>query len=154
MPKELSVRIGEDKDVGALVKFNVALAWESEQKKLSSPVVTKGVQTLLRNPQHGFYVVAEMANEVVGSLMVSFEWSDWRCGIFWWIQSVYVRPEFRRRGIFRRLYEFAREKAASEKNVCGFRLYVERSNHTAQNTYESVGMKETSYNVREALFEQ
>jgi ribosomal protein S18 acetylase RimI-like enzyme len=86
--------------------------------------------------------------------MVTYEWSDWRCGLFWWIQSVYVKPEFRRRGVFRRLYQFLTEKASQETNLRGFRLYVEQSNRTAQNTYTQVGMKETSYKVYEEPFEK
>ncbi len=154
MPIAPSVRIGQDEDVNTLVKFNIALARETEQEQLSLPIVTKGLRTLLKNPQHGFYVVAEVAHQVVGALMVTYEWSDWRCGLFWWIQSVYVKPEFRQQGIFTELYEFLKEKASHEPNVCGFRLYVKQSNRTAQNTYRSVGMKETSYKVYEELFEK
>jgi len=150
----LSVRMGQDKDADALVKFNMALAWETERKQLSLPLVNKGVQTLLKNPQYGFYVVAEKSSEIIGAFMVTFEWSDWRCALFWWIQSVYVKPEFRQRGVFRRLYEYLKDKASRESNVCGFRLYVEQSNHTAQSTYEKVGMKETSYKVYEELFDK
>jgi ribosomal protein S18 acetylase RimI-like enzyme len=153
MPDNLSVRIGQEKDIETLVKFNIALARETERKQLSPLIVTKGVQTLFKNPQHGFYVVAEMADEIVGSCMVTYEWSDWRCGLFWWIQSVYVKPEFRRRGVFRKLYEFLKEKASYEQNVCGFRLYVEQSNHTGQNTYSAVGMKEALYKFYEESFE-
>ncbi|UCG59953.1 MAG: GNAT family N-acetyltransferase [Phycisphaerales bacterium] len=142
---ELTVRIGEDTDINVLARFNVALAWETEHKELPLPVVTRGVQTLLRNPQYGFYVVAEHANTVVGSLMVTFEWSDWRCGLFWWIQSVYVYPESRRRGVFGRLFEFVEERASCEPDVCGLRVYVEQSNRAAQSTYTKVGMKETPY---------
>jgi ribosomal protein S18 acetylase RimI-like enzyme len=151
---EVLVRIAEHRDSETLVKFNVAMAWETERKKLELPIVTGGVQALLKNPQHGFYAVAEMASEIVGSLMVTYEWSDWRCGLFWWIQSVYVKPEFRRRGVFRRLYQFLTEKASQETNLRGFRLYVEQSNRTAQNTYTQVGMKETSYKVYEEPFEK
>jgi len=150
----LSVRMGQGKDADALVKFNMALAWETEQKQLSLPLVNKGVQTLLKNPQYGFYVVAEKSSEIIGAFMVTFEWSDWRCGLFWWIQSVYVKPEFRQRGVFRRLYEYLKGKASHESNVCGFRLYVEQSNHTALSTYEKVGMKNTSYKVYEGLFDK
>jgi len=108
---------------------------------------------LFKNPKHGFYVVAEIADEIVGSCMVTYEWSDWRCGVFWWIQSVYVRPEFRRRGIFRKLYEFLKEMALQEQNVCGFRLYVEKLNHTGQNTYSGVGMKPSPYMFYEKSFQ-
>ena len=152
MLKGLSVRIAQDKDVAALVKFNIALAWETEHKQLSLPLVNKGVQMLLKNPQYGFYVVAEKSGELIGCCMVTFEWSDWRCGLFWWIQSVYVKPEFRQRGVFRQLYKYLKDKASCESNVCGFRLYVLQSNRTALSTYEKVGMKKTSYKVYEQLF--
>jgi ribosomal protein S18 acetylase RimI-like enzyme len=153
MPEALSVRTGNEKDIDMLVNFNIALARETEQKQLSPSIVTQGVQTLFKNPQHGFYVVAETANEVVGCCMVTYEWSDWRCGLFWWIQSVYVKPGFRRRGIFRNLYEFLKEKASHEQNVCGFRLYVEQSNHTGHNTYAGVGMKKAPYKFYEESFQ-
>lgn len=151
---ELSVRLGQQNDADVLAEFNVALAWETERKKLALPVVKKGVQTLLKSPHYGFYVVAEVPNGIAGSLMVTFEWSDWRCGLFWWIQSVYVRPEFRRQGVLRRLHEFLKEKASREANVCGFRVYVDESNQVAQSTYTELGMKQTSYNkVYEELLE-
>jgi ribosomal protein S18 acetylase RimI-like enzyme len=149
----LSVRTGQEKDVDTLVKFNIAMALETEQKQLSPPIVTQGVKMLLKNPQYGFYSVAEIDGEVVGSFMVTYEWSDWRCSLFWWIQSVYVKPEFRRRGIFRKLYEFLKEKASHEQNVCGFRLYVEKSNQIGQNTYSGVGMKEAPYKFYEEPFQ-
>jgi len=153
MPDALSVRTGQEKDIDTLVKFTIALAQESERKQLSPPIVTRGVQTLFKNPQHGFYVVAEIADEIVGSCMVTYEWSDWRCGLFWWIQSVYVKQEFRRQGIFRKLYESLRQMASHEQNVCGFRLYVEKSNHTGQNTYAGVGMKLSPYMFYEESFQ-
>ncbi len=152
MPDALSVRTGQEKDIDTLVKFNIALAQETERKQLSPPIVTQGVKILFENPKHGFYVIAEIADEVVGCCMVTYEWSDWRCGLFWWIQSVYVKPEFRRRGIFRKLYEFLKQKASQEQNVCGFRLYVEQSNHAGQNTYAGLGMKENPYKFYEESF--
>jgi len=152
MPDTLSVRTGQEKDIDTLVKHNIALAQETEQKRLSPPIVTQGVQTLLKNPNYGFYSVVEIDGEVVGSCMVTYEWSDWRCSLFWWIQSVYVKPEFRRQGIFRKLYEFLKEKSSQEQNVCGFRLYVLQSNDTGQYTYAGVGMKETPYKFYEESF--
>ena len=153
MPEAPSVRTGQEKDIDTLVKFNIALARQTEQKQLSPPVVTRGVQMLFKNPQYGFYSVAEIDGQVVGSCMVTYEWSDWRCRLFWWIQSVYVKPEFRRQGIFRKLYEFLKEKALHEQNVCGFRLYVLKSNNTGQYTYAGVGMKETQYKFYEEPFQ-
>ena len=154
MPNEMLVRIGEEKDADTLAKSNIAMAWETEQKKLSSPVVTEGVRSLLNNSRYGFYVVAEIDGEIVGSLMVTYEWSDWRDASFWWIQSVYIKPEFRKQGIYRRLYEFVKEKASQETNICGLRLYVERDNIRAQKTYERIGMSRTPYMMYEESFEE
>lgn len=154
MSRKCMVRIAEDRDSETIAAFNVAIAWETERKKLELPVVVMGVQTLLANPQYGFYVVAEVAGEVAGACMVTYEWSDWRCGLFWWIQSVYVKPECRRRKVFSTLYEFLKKGASHEPHVCGFRLYVEGANHTAQDTYGQVGMEQTSYKIYEELLER
>ncbi|NMG09886.1 GNAT family N-acetyltransferase [Brasilonema sp. UFV-L1] len=148
------IRLAKSDDLDVLVEFNRATALETENKDLSIEIVTAGVETLLKNPILGFYIVAENQNKVAGSLMVTTEWSDWRNGIFWWIQSVYVKPEFRRQGIYRRLYEFVKEKARKEQNelrICGFRLYVEHQNTVAQKTYEALGMKDTGYKLYEEL---
>ena len=153
MPDELLVRDAEDRDLETLAKFNIALAWETEQKKLEPAVVTKGLQTLLENPQYGFYTVAEMEGQVVGCTMITYEWSDWRGGLFWWIQSVYIDLKFRRQGVFRKLYEFLKEKASCEPNIYGFRVYVEHSNLAGQGTYAGVGMEEISYKLYEESFE-
>jgi GNAT superfamily N-acetyltransferase len=150
---ELLIRLAEDNDFETLVSFNIALAWESERKKLDASVATKGVRTLLSDPRHGFYTVAEIAGRVIGCVLVTYEWSDWRCGQFWWIQSVYVDPEFRRQGVFRRLYGFLKDRAAREENICGFRLYVEHSNHAGQSTYAGVGMREIPFKFFEESFE-
>jgi len=123
---EISLRIAQPTDAAALVAFNRSMAWETERKELPLAIVTAGVDGLLRNPSQGFYVVAEAGGELAGSLMITFEWSDWRNAIYWWIQSVYIRPEFRRQGIYRRLYDFVKERARAEGGVCGFRLYVEK----------------------------
>lgn len=101
--------------------------------------------------RHGFYVVAESQEQVVGCLMITFEWSDWRCGLFWWIQSLYIRPEFRRRGILRRLHELVKAEAIRQGGVRGIRLYVERSNQTAQQAYRQLGMRPCSYQMYEQV---
>jgi GNAT superfamily N-acetyltransferase len=149
MNDEIAVRIGQMRDAGTLVDFNVAMAQQTEGKTLSRSRVSAGVNTVMQNPGHGFYVVAEKAGAIAGSLMVTHEWSDWRNSEFWWIQSVYVKPEFRRQGIYRKLYEFARAKALEQGNVCGFRLYVEQGNIVAQQTYRDLGMAETVYKMYE-----
>jgi ribosomal protein S18 acetylase RimI-like enzyme len=155
MNHEINIRRALARDAGALVRFNQAMARETEGLELDVDVLKAGVENLLQREQYGFYVVAEnMSGEqasVVGSLMVTYEWSDWRNGLFWWIQSVYITPEFRRRGIYRRLYRFVKEMAAGASGVCGFRLYVEKENRIAQQTYEQLGMKETHYLMFEEL---
>ena len=136
-------------DAGTLAGFNQAMAQETEAKGLAGDVVLPGVEAVLRDPSHGFYVVADTGGEVVGSLLVTYEWSDWRNGRIWWIQSVYVRPGHRRRGVYRALHEFVRARARSAGGVVGLRLYVERDNAAAQRTYAALGMHETPYLVYE-----
>src|ERR1044072_6400724 len=157
--REWNIRLATERDVSSLVEFNRAMARETEAKELDVEVLTAGVEGVLRNLRLGFYVVAEQKESeqestVAASLMVTFEWSDWRNGVFWWIQSVYVKPEFRRQGVYRRLYEFVKALAAAERDVRGFRLYVEKENHTAQQTYERLGMTETYYKMFEELVDR
>ncbi len=157
MNQDISIRLADERDVSALVSFNQAMARETEGKSLDQSVLTSGVKHLLEQTQLGFYVVAEDRSaerlEVIGSLMVTYEWSDWRDGLFWWIQSVYILPHARRRGVYRRLYEFVKELAATRGGVRGFRLYVEKENRIAQQTYEQLGMQETQYLMYEELSE-
>ncbi|RFC39736.1 MAG: Ribosomal protein S18 acetylase RimI [Candidatus Nitrotoga sp. CP45] len=151
MPNEILIRLAEMRDALAITEFNRAIALETEQKELIPEVISKGVNKLLNNPDLGFYVVAERDNEVIGSLMVTPEWSDWRNGLFWWIQSVYIKPNERRKGIYTKLYNFIRESANNNPNICGFRLYVEKTNIFAKNTYEALNMIETDYRIYEEL---
>ena len=138
-------------DAQVLVEFNCAMALETEGKELLPEVIGAGVRSLLANPAAGFYVVAETGARVVGALLITKEWSDWRNGTFWWVQSVYVRPDVRRQGVYKALYRHVQKLAARDAGVCGFRLYVERQNASAQKTYRSLGMKETHYRVFEEL---
>ena len=151
MRQRLNIRRANRRDARTLAAFNSAMALETERKILLPRVIGAGVRGLLRRPDAGFYTVAERGGEVIGALMVTKEWSDWRNGDFWWIQSVYVRPEHRRRGVYTRLYKHLRKLAASERAVCGFRLYVERHNRRAQATYRASGMERTHYLVYEEL---
>ncbi|CAH1386220.1 GNAT family N-acetyltransferase [Candidatus Nitrotoga sp. M5] len=151
MSKELLIRFAESRDALVITKFNRAMALETELKELTPEVISKGVNNLLNNPSLGFYVVAENDDEVIGSLMVTTEWSDWRNGIFWWVQSVYIEPNERRKGAYTKLYNFIKESAKNNPNVCGFRLYVEKENILAQNTYKALGMIETDYRIYEEL---
>lgn len=147
----LQVRPAVAQDADVLARFNTAMALETEGKRLLGDVVGAGVRRLLAEPALGFYLVACAGAEIVGSAMVTTEWSDWRNGRFWWIQSVYVVPPWRRRGVFRALYAQIRAAAASEPDVCGFRLYVEQHNRVAQATYAALGMKTTDYRLLEEL---
>lgn len=146
----MRIRLATSADATVLVEFNAAMALETEGKNLLPEVIGAGVRGLLNNPVAGFYVLAE-TERVVAALMITKEWSDWRNGSFWWIQSVYVRPEARRQGVYRRLYRHVQEMAAKDPQVCGFRLYVERENSAAQAAYAALGMKETRYLVFEEL---
>ena len=148
---DVLIRLGEEDDAAALTEFNIEMALETENKVLTTEVVSNGVRTLLKNPEYGFYVIAEKSGEIAGALMVTTEWSDWRDGEFWWVQSVYVRDDYRRQGIYRKLYEYIKTQAAKRGNVCGFRLYVERDNAVAQQAYSKLGMSETFYKVFEEL---
>jgi len=142
------------RDIPALADFNIAMARETENKILSPPKVKAGMREVIRRPDHGFYLVAELNGRIAGSLLITREWSDWRNGVFWWIQSVYVPPEFRKRGIYRALYDAVKARAKSNPEVCGFRLYVERNNSAARSVYSRLGMTETEYRIyEEVLFE-
>jgi ribosomal protein S18 acetylase RimI-like enzyme len=144
-------RVATAHDAAVLAEFNAAMALETEGKQLLPEVIGAGVRSLLGRPGSGFYLVAETEGQVVGSLLITKEWSDWRNGELWWIQSVYVRPAWRRQGIYKRLYRHVQELAAKDPAVCGFRLYVERENRQAQTTYRALGMTETHYLVFEEL---
>jgi GNAT superfamily N-acetyltransferase len=136
-------------DIATIAKFNVAMAHETEDKLLDPVIVTRGVTEALKRPEVCRYYVAEMDGRVVACFMITYEWSDWRCGIFWWVQSVYVDPAFRRRGVFRELHKYVEDKARATKDVIGLRLYVEMDNTPARATYERLGMKQTGYEVYE-----
>lgn len=151
MLQNIACRTAKVDDTSILVEFNRAMALETESKVLDPSVLWQGVAGLLENSDLGFYVVAEYDGGVVGALMVTTEWSDWRNGVFWWIQSVYVRPEFRRQGVYRRLYRFVQDMAAEDPRVCGFRLYVAQGNTAAQEAYRTLGMSPTHYCIFEDL---
>lgn len=139
------IRKAENSDAGSLVDFNQKMALETEGKQFEEAVLAEGVRAVFADPNRGFYVVAEDSDRIVGGLMITFEWSDWRNKWFWWIQSVYIVPEARGKGIYRLLYDFVKTEAAKSADVCGFRLYVERDNVNAQRVYEKVGMENSVY---------
>lgn len=147
----VQIRKATAADADVIATFNIAMAQETEGKRLLPQVVAQGVRRLIAEPALGFYLVAETGGDVVATLMVTTEWSDWRNGRFWWLQSVYVRPAWRRRGVFRAMYAYVTAAAALEPDVCGFRLYVEQDNRPAQSTYRALGMRTTGYLLLEQL---
>ncbi len=150
---EIHIRKATQTDAERIADFNRKMALETEGIKLNPEVILAGTCRMIQDQNRGFYLVAESEQEIVASLMITTEWSDWRNGVFWWIQSVYVMPRWRRKGIYRRLYEEVKELAEANPDVCGYRLYVERENTAAQSTYRSVGMEETHYRMYEELKE-
>lgn len=151
MRSTIVVRNARLRDIPALTDFNLTMAQETENKVLSAAKVKAGMSAVVRHPGHGFYLVAELNGRIAGSLLITREWSDWRDGVFWWIQSVYVPPEFRKRGIYRALYDAVKARAKSTPEVCGFRLYVEKNNSAAMAVYSKLGMIETEYRIYEEI---
>lgn len=147
----MNIRIAARADAAALIEFNQAMAFETEGRRLDAEILKSGVEAVFADEKKGFYAVAESEDKIAGGLMITFEWSDWRDRWFWWIQSVYVLPEFRGQGVYRRLYDFVVDKANEQKNVCGFRLYVEKENMTAQKVYEKLGMEKSHYLMFETI---
>ena len=152
MDGHIVVRKAELKDADRITCLNIWLARETEYKELDKTVVSKGVKALLKDSSKGFYIVAEKASKpfmIVGQLLITFEWSEWRNKYFWWVQSVYVDKEYRNQKIFSTLFKYVIKLAASEKDVYGLRLYVEKNNECAKLIYESLGMKQAPYVVYE-----
>ena len=127
----MNIRQAALSDAPVVAEFNLRLAGETEQLRLDPEVVRAGVAAVLSDPAKGIYFVAEAEGAVVGQLMITYEWSDWRNGNFWWIQSVYVAPEFRQRGVFHVLFQLVHRLAKSRQDVCGLRLYMHAENHRA-----------------------
>ena len=148
----LRIRRAGPGDSEIVTSFNLALAAESEGVDLDPARVRRGVDAVLRDPAKGFYTVAEVDGRVVGQMMVTFEWSDWRNGTFWWLQSVYVRTEYRRQGVYRRLCEHVLAEAKARGDICGVRLYVSKENQIAQQVYQRLGLRPTLYAMYEMDF--
>ena len=146
----LSIRAAAVTDLAELVAWNTAMASETEHKQLDPVILERGIRGVFEQPRRGFYLIAERDGVAVGSLLVTYEWSDWRCGDFWWIQSVYVALAARRGGVFRALYAEVAQRAAAA-GAAGLRLYVETANQHAQATYEGLGMQRCHYFMYEAL---
>lgn len=148
---ELVVRPATLKDVDLLVQFNLAMAKETESLTLNVDVLAAGVRSVLADSRRGFYLLAQSGNDVAGSLMITFEWSDWRNRDWWWVQSVYVVPTHRRQGVFAAMHQAAQQRA-TDAGAAGLRLYVERTNQVAQRTYQARGMRRSHYDMFEQAF--
>ena len=149
---DIQIREAIESDAGQIAEFNARLASETEAIQLLPDVVGPGVEAMLADPSKGRYWVAEAGGRIVGQIMVTYEWSDWRNGMIWWIQSVYVHGEYRRSGVFSTLYRHVESLARKDPGVCGIRLYVERENSRARQTYASLGMSRTDYRIMQSMF--
>src|SRR5262245_17060001 len=148
----LRVRPAYPREIATLVEFNRALAQETEGRALEAARLRAGVEAVFADPARGLYYVALRGEEVLGALLVTSEWSDWRNGVFWWIQSVYVVPSARRQGVFRQLYQDVLARARAHPEVCGLRLYVDHANERAQEVYRQLGMHAARYRFFELDF--
>lgn len=149
---KLKIREAGLADAASIATFNNGIAEETENRSLDMAIVRPGVERLLGDRALGRYWVAEIDGKIVGQLMVTFEWSDWRNGMLWWIQSVYVDADHRRQGIFSALHRHVESLAKAEDDVIGLRLYVEYNNKRAQQTYETLGMSSPGYQVMQTIF--
>lgn len=147
----INIRKAELRDAKIIAQFNLKMAMETEKKELDFEIVFRGVKAIIKDPHKGFYLVAEIKGEVIGQLMVTPEWSDWRNKYFYWIQSVYVMENFRKNGVFSALFHHLKEFAYHKKNISGLRLYVEENNKIAKTTYESLGMTNPGYDMYEII---
>ncbi len=147
------IRQANENDAASIVEFQLAMAWETEAYKLNEPTVIKGVAAVFSDPSKGSYYVAELDGKVVGSLLTTFEWSDWRNGTVLWIQSVYVRPEYRKRSIFSHLYKHIQNMVDGNSNLRGIRLYADKTNTPAHGVYEHLGMTAEHYQMYEWMKE-
>ena len=146
----VNIRSATPEDASVIAQFNIAMARETEDKALDEATVRAGALGVIEDASRGFYLIAQDSDSVVGALLVTREWSDWRNGDLWWIQSVYVSPASRRQGVFRALYE-AVVCRAKESAVRGIRIYVEHENETAKAVYKSLQMTQTPYQVFERM---
>lgn len=139
-------------DASVIIRFNALLGEETEQITLDRDRLRSGVTSILKNPSKGIYFLAEIDNVVVGQMMITYEWSDWRNGTFWWIQSVFVEKNARGSGVFHSLFNHVHALARARTDICGLRLYVEKKNERAKRTYDRHGMKPSHYEMYEMDF--
>lgn len=149
----MNIRHAQTADLEILSSFQQQMAWETESLQLNPLTLQKGLLAVLNDSSKGVYFVIEDSTQVVGSLLITYEWSDWRNGMVWWIQSVYVLPEFRKQGVFKMLYHHIKSLVEKDPSICGLRLYVDKRNTRAQKVYQKIGMNGEHYQVFEWLKE-
>lgn len=154
MEVDLVIRPTAACDCETIASFNCHLAMESEGRLLDRNVVAGGVARALEHPAYCRYFVAEIQGQVIGQTMITFEWSDWENGLIWWIQSVYIHPDYRRQGYFRKIFEWVVEQVRQDPDAVGLRLYVDRHNQPALATYEKLGMSRMDYLIYELKYKQ
>lgn len=156
MPNTIPIRRAGPNDTSTITAFNAAMALETEDRRLDQETLREGVRSLLSRPEYGFYVIAEHSHlnqmEPIGQLMITYEWSDWRNGMFWWVQSVYVVPDYRHRGVYQAMHRYIIDQTKNDPRICGLRLYVARDNHRAHAVYQRVGLVPSSYDLYEHDF--
>lgn len=148
----ITIRHSLPSDIPAIVRFNRAMAFETEGKTLDAGTLEHGVRAVFENSERGFYIIAEDEGAAAGCLLITTEWSDWRNGYFWWIQSVYVTPDCRRKGVYTLLHRSVEKMARAQTTVRGIRLYVDKNNDRAQAVYRSLGMEQARYDLFEKEF--
>ena len=147
----ITVRGATPEDAPTIAGFQMSMALETEGRALDESTLAAGVRAVFESPNNGFYLVAQIGETVVGSLLITYEWSDWRGAVFWWIQSVFVSADYRRRGVYTAMHNQI-IRMATESGACGVRLYVEKTNLAAQKTYARLGMSESHYDLYEIDF--
>jgi GNAT superfamily N-acetyltransferase len=156
IPDHLNVRLAKPEDAARIASFSAAMALETEGRHLDRDRLHDGTIALLNSPDRGFFMVAELERaddrQLLGQLMITYEWSDWRNGVFWWVQSVYVDRTWRRQGVFRRMHQAVLQEAKARTDVCGVRLYVDKDNPIAHVTYERLGLIRSAYQIYESDF--
>ena len=149
---KMNIRTANNGDLHVIVEFNALMAKETEHKELNHETLQKGVDSVLKDSTKGIYYIAEIDDIIAGQLLITYEWSDWRNSNFWWIQSVYVRKEYRNMGVFTALFKHIELLAKRNPTVCGIRLYVEKTNDRAKSTYEKIGLRHAAYDMYEMDF--
>lgn len=145
----MKIREAKNEEAQIIANFQIDMAWETEEFKLSPEVINAGTKAVFEDSSKGKFFVAEIEGEIAGSLLITYEWSDWRNKTIVWIQSVYVRPEFRKMGVFKNLYLYIKKLVSETESYAGIKLYVDKSNVSAQKVYEKMGMNGEHYKLYE-----